>query len=163
MTRLLLVVACLVLFALGLWGMRVGWRHRAARQGDLSAPPVAPNKLGDALLAPMTGLYVGTAMARSWQDRVVAGGLGARANSVARLYSKGMVIDRDGAAPIFLPAGSIIDVRLAPGLAGKVIGVGGLLVVRWRLGDDELDTGIRADDKTVYSDWVNAMKGWVAA
>ena len=53
--------------------------------------------------------------------------------------------------------------RLAPGLAGKVVGARGLLVVRWRLADWVLDTGFRADDERGYPDWLRAIAGLVLA
>ncbi len=161
MTRLLLVLALLAVFALALWGMRRGWLARGRRQGDLDAPPVAPADLGEQLLEPLTGLYVGSTLARSWQDRIVAGGLGVRADAVARLHRRGVLIERQGSAPVFIPAGAVVEASLAPGLAGKVVGAGGLLVIRWRLGGEQVDTGLRADDKTRYPDWVAALKGLV--
>ena len=39
-----------------------------------------------------------------------------------------------------------------------MVGSGGLLVLRWRHGETDLDTGLRADDKTVYPDWVTAIE-----
>jgi hypothetical protein len=156
MTRTLLVLLCVAILLLGLYGMRVGWRHRAQRQADLPMPPPVPSDLGPAQQA-LSGLYVGTTFAASWQDRVVHGGLGIRAACTATLHPQGVLIDREGAAPVFLPRGDVTEARLAPGLAGKVMGEGGLLVIRWRLGDAELDTGLRADDKTIYPDWVHAL------
>ena len=163
MTRVLLVVICLVFFAVALWGMRAGWRHRSARQSDLPPLPVPPAALGEPVIDGMAGLYVGSAYATSWQDRVLAGGLGARAAATARLYDAGFVVDRDGEQAIFVPAAAILAARLAPGLAGKVVGAGGLLVIRWRLGDAELDTGFRADDKSGYPNWVRKINERVAA
>ena len=40
---------------------------------------------------------------------------------------------------------------------GKVVGRGGLLVLRWQHGGQDLDTGIRADDRTSYPQWVAAI------
>lgn len=161
MTRLLLVLALLAVFALAVWGMRRGWLARAARQGDLDAPPAPPSDLGAQLLGPLSGLYVGSTMAGSWQDRIVAGGLGVRADATARLHARGVIIERKASPPVFIPVASILEASLAPGLAGKVIGQGGLLVIRWRLGGEQVDTGLRADDKTKYPEWVAALKGLV--
>lgn len=164
MTRLLLVLAVLAVFALALWGMRRGWVARGRRQGALEAPATPPlerAELGDQLLEPLTGLYVGSTMAGSWQDRIVAGGLGVRADATATLYAGGVVIDRQGSQPLFIPAGALVGGRLAPGLAGKVVGAGGLLVIRWMLGEAQVDTGLRADDKTRYPQWVAALEGLV--
>jgi hypothetical protein len=157
MTRALLVLACLVLVVLVLAGMRLGWRNRARRQESLPPLPAAPQELGTPRLPAAAGTYVGTTFASSWQDRVVHGGLGRRAAATLALYDRGAMIDRSGEEPVFVPAGDLVAARLAPALAGKVMGAGGLLVLRWRLGEHELDTGFRADDKSVYPSWVRTL------
>ena len=161
MIRALLVLACVAFVVLLLLGMRLGWRHRAERQSFLPELPPAPADLGPALLA-LTGVYVGTTFATSWQDRVVHAGLGLPAAATVSLHEAGVLVDRAG-DPVFLPRPAIVSARLAPGLAGAVVGEGGLLVIRWRLGDSELDTGLRADDKATYPQWVQAINGKVAA
>ncbi|MEO8888824.1 MAG: transporter [Jatrophihabitantaceae bacterium] len=163
MTRLWLVVLCLVLLALALLGLRRGWRNRAVRQSGLPGLPAVPTDLGSPLLAPLDGLYVGTTFTSSWQDRVVHGGLGARAAATATLYPAGVRIDRVGADAVFLPTAAIAGARLAPGLAGRVVGAGGLLVLTWTLGQAELDTGLRADDKSAYPAWVLTINTKVGA
>jgi len=156
MTRAVLVVVCILFVLLLVAGMRWGWRNRMARQSELQPLPVLPTGLSAPTLE-STGLYVGTTFSSSWQDRVVHGGLGDRADAIARLHEEGLELDRQGTDALFVPASSWVEARLAPGLAGKVVGAGGLLVVRWRLGDALLDTAFRADDKTTYPDWVNAI------
>jgi hypothetical protein len=159
MTRLELVLGCVLLFLLALAGMWAGWRNRADRQADLPPLPAVPaglERLAD-LAPPLTGLYVGSTAATRWQDRIVAHRLGERAAATARLNSAGVLIARQGSPDVFLPADSLIDARLEPALAGKVVGAGGLLVLRWRLGERLLDTGLRADDKTRYPAWLAAV------
>jgi hypothetical protein len=157
MTRWLLVAACGLLFVLALAGLRRGWQQRGRRQDWLPELPAVPDALGAERAAPLSGLYVGTTLATRWQDRIVAAGLGARAESVARLTEAGALISRQGSTPIFLPAAQLIDARLEPALAGKVVGRGGLLVLRWRHGEQDLDTGIRADDRAGYPQWITAI------
>ncbi|HST47446.1 transporter [Jatrophihabitans sp.] len=158
MTRLLLVAGCVLLFALALAGMRLGWRHRGARQDWLPELPAVPGTLGAELAAPLAGLYVGTTLATRWQDRIVARGLGVRAAALARLTEAGVLVERQGSSPVFLPADQLVDARLEPALAGKVVGAGGLLVLRWRHGGQDLDSGIRAEDKTGYPAWLAALE-----
>ena len=68
-----------------------------------------------------------------------------------------MLIDRIDDDAIFLPAGSLTAVGTAPGIAGKVMGLpNGVLIVSWRLGDVELDSGFRADDPQLQADWIDA-------
>ncbi len=157
MTRWELVVAFGLLFALALIGMRSGWRRRGRRQAWLPELPEAPAALGAELAEPLAGLYVGSTIATRWQDRIVARGLGARAESLARLTEAGALIERQGCPQIFIPGEQLIDARLEPALAGKVVGQGGLLVLRWRHGGQDLDTGIRADDKSGYPEWITAI------
>jgi hypothetical protein len=162
MTRTILVIVCVVVLLLTLLAMRTGWRNRMARQSVLPALPVRPADLGAEVLR-ADGLYVGTTYSSSWQDRVVHAGLGERAAATAVLSGAGLMLDRDGAPAIFVPRSAFIEARLAPGLAGKVMGEGGLLVLRWRLGEAELDTAFRADDKTTYPAWVSAINERVTA
>jgi hypothetical protein len=162
MTRAILVLICLALVGLTILGMRRGWRNRMVRQAFLPQLPQVPAELGAESLR-STGLYVGTAFASSWQDRVVHEGLGERALADAVLHPEGLVIERTGARPVYLPTRTWRDARLAPGLAGKVMGEGGLLVVRWQLGEELLDTAFRADDKSSYPNWVAAINEGVSA
>ena len=158
MIRLLLVLGCLLFFGLCVLGMWRGWGHRARRQDGLGGHAEEPAAFGAPLLAPMTGLYVGTTHADRWQDRVVARGLGLRAAMTATLTEQGLRIERSGAGTIFVAAPDLVDVGVGAGLAGKVTGAGGLLVVRWRdTAGTELDTGLRGDDKGVYPDWIAAV------
>jgi hypothetical protein len=161
--RLVLVLVCLAVLAGALWGMWVGWRHRAGRQREFRPLPEPAAELGCPIIEGETGLYVGTTSSRSWQDRIVVHGLGRRAAATATLFPAGLVIDRVRDSVIYVPAASIIEGRLAPALAGKVVGAGGLLVVRWRLGDWVLDTGFRADDERRYPEWLRAIAGLVHA
>ena len=157
MIRTLLTVAAVVVFLLVLGALRLGWKHRLTRQAGLPPLAAVPAELGATLLPPLSGLYVGTTYASSWQDRVVHGGLGRRAESALTVHEAGVLIERTGDQPVFIPADDLIGARLEPALAGKVVGAGGLLVIRWRLGGTDLDTGLRADDKSQYPAAVHAV------
>jgi hypothetical protein len=155
--RFWLTLAVLAVCVLAGYGLLVGWRHRAQRQAGLPELPSVPEDFGPALATPLTGLYVSTTTAGNWQDRIVARGLGRRANATAELTADGVLIDRIDDDAIFLPAGSLTAVGTAPGIAGKVMGLpNGVLIVSWRLGDVELDSGFRADDPQLQADWIAA-------
>ena len=157
MERFWLTLAVLAVCVLAGYGLLVGWRHRAQRQAGLPELPSVPEDFGLALATPLTGLYVCTTAAGNWQDRIVARGLGRRANATAELTADGVLIDRIDDDAIFLPAGSLTAVGTAPGIAGKVMGLpNGVLIVSWRLGDVELDSGFRADDPQLQADWIAA-------
>jgi hypothetical protein len=155
--RTLLTIAAVIAFGLVIGALRLGWRHRAQRQSGLAALPSVPADVGRPLVSPVAGLYVGTTYATSWQDRVVHAGLGRRAEAVLTVSERGVRLDRTGEETVFIPAEALIGASLEPALAGKVVGAGGLLVIRWRLGDTEVDTGLRADDKSEYPAAVHAV------
>ncbi|WP_019927028.1 hypothetical protein [Nocardia sp. BMG111209] len=158
MERTLLVLLLLALFALILWGMYRSWRKRGARQADaVGELPQVPAELGAQVLEPTTGLYTGTTLAPSWQNRIVVGDLGFRATAELTRFERGVLLERDGAAPIWIPRESITAVRTERGHAGKVMTEDGVLVIRWKLPTGtEVDTGFRGDDKTVYPAWTGA-------
>jgi hypothetical protein len=158
--RILLTVAIVAFFVLCVLGMRRGYRNRARRQ-DAVLPefPQPPARLAEDLLEPATGVYISTTTAASWQDRIAVGDIGFRAAATVHLTDDGVLFDRKGADRVWIPAGSVVSARTDRAIAGKVMGRDGLLVVRWRVGEHEFDTGFRGDDKDVYAEWVEALQG----
>ncbi|GAA3875139.1 transporter [Saccharothrix violaceirubra] len=157
MSRVLLSLAVFAVFALIVFGMWRGWKARARRQAAFLAEfPAPPASTGTTMLE-TTGVYVGTTLGDDWQDRVAVGDVGHRAEATLRLTDTGVLVERTGASPLWIPVADVEGARTARGLAGKVMTADGLLVVRWRLGDRVLDTGFRGDDKDVYEQWVDAL------
>jgi hypothetical protein len=158
MTRLWLTIAVVAFFVLCAAAMWWGWRNRGRRQSTyLPALPPVPETFGEPVIEPLPGVYVGTATAGNWQDRIVVGGLGLRSAARFVLHRDGLLIDRAG-GQTWIPTAAIVSARTDKALAGKVLGTNGLLVVRWRLGDHELDSGLRADDPTAYPAWIAAIE-----
>lgn len=143
MDRIPALLILLVLFLGVLALMRLGWRNRARRHADLPEPePIDP--AAELELGPFEAVYVSTVLAGQPFERVVAHGLGTRSRARVAVTAEGdWRIERHGATSFTVPARSISDVAPAPGMSGKVIGGDGLVVVRWRLGPRELDTGLR--------------------
>ncbi|WP_179470878.1 PH-like domain-containing protein [Mycolicibacterium vinylchloridicum] len=144
------VVVVVIGFLIG--RMLRGWRHRADRQlallGEL--PPI-PDLLSSATIAPTRGLYVGSTLAGAWLERIAAGDLGFRTKAVLTRYPEGILLERSGATPIWIPQDAITAVRTERALAGKVAGI---LAIRWRLpSGTEIDTGFRGDDRRDYARW----------
>lgn len=126
--------------------MLKGWRARQRRQGDLPAPPVPPYEQGEPLLPACAGLFVGTTFAGDWLDRVAVHDLGHRAAGWLVVATDGVHVEREGVPDLYLPYAAIESVTLGNALAGKVVGVDGMLLLQWRLGDRLLTSGFRADD-----------------
>lgn len=168
-TTLVMAAVVVILIAVLIQAMMRGWRHRAERQAQIiGALPPLPDTVGPALVAPTKGLYVGSTLVPHWNDRVAAADLGFRAKAVLTRYPEGIMLQRTGAGPIWIPDDAIADIRTERNLAGKVIPGGkrkanggktqsheGILAIRWRLpSGTEIDTGFRADNRGDYSKWI---------
>ncbi|MEY9777029.1 hypothetical protein [Arthrobacter sp. MW3 TE3886] len=141
----------LVLIGVALALIAVGWRNRLRRQSDVEPLPEVPAGLG-APLAAADGQYVASTTAGDWLDRIAVHHLGIRTNARLSVHPEGVLFERAGAGPVFIPAGRLTGVRQESGMAGKFVEKDGLLVLSWMLGSHELDTGYRtrrAEDKTV--------------
>jgi hypothetical protein len=143
------VTALVVLAVAGLVAMLVGWRHRAGRTAaQVAAPPAVPDD--DALGAPrgeaFEATYVSTTRSGDWLDRVTAHGLGVRSAATVQVHEAGVVLRRRGAPDVFVPRAALRAVSTSGGMAGKVVGKEGLLVLTWQpdpADERGLDTGLR--------------------
>jgi hypothetical protein len=138
--------------------MMRGWLKRAQRQAELIGKlPALPDMVGPAIIPATPGLYVGSTLAPSWQDRVVVGDLGFRAKAMLTRYPEGIMLQRSGASPIWIPDESITAIRTERGIAGKALTHDGILAIRWRLpSGTEIDTGFRGNDRQKYAEWLEA-------
>jgi hypothetical protein len=138
-----LVLVVLLVF----WGMRAGWRGRTRRSAALVPDlPAAPSDLGAERLGPLDATYVSTTRAGDWLDRVTAQGLGVRSPAQVTVYDAGVRITRQGATDLFVPRAAVRGATGAPGIAGKVVGGEGVVVLTWQADAADprgLDTGLR--------------------
>ena len=156
-TSLIMAAVLAVLIAFAIRQMMRGWLRRAQRQAQLigTLPPL-PDTVGPALIPATKGLYVGSTLAPSWLDRIAVGDLGYRTKAVLTRYPEGIMLQRTGAGPIWIPDDAIAAIRTEKGIAGKAMTHEGILAIRWRLPSGaEIDTGFRADDRAR----VRAMAG----
>ncbi len=139
--------ALVLLVLVAFWGMRAGWQARSRRSAALVPElPVPPAGLGAQRLAPVDAVYVSTTRAGDWLDRVTAQGLGVRSPAQVAVFDAGVLITRRGATDLFLPVAALRSGAGAPGIAGKVVGGEGLVVLTWQARPDDergLDTGLR--------------------
>lgn len=153
MDKVLPGLAMLAIIAVVFVLLGLGWRNRLRRQADIAALPAVPAGLGGPLLG-AEGQYVATTTAGDWLDRIAVHGLGIRTNAELTVHPEGVLVDRSGAGPLFIPAASLASVRQDSGMAGKFVEKEGLLVLSWTLGTHQLDTGFRtrraADKPALY-------------
>jgi hypothetical protein len=164
------LLAAVIAFVIQL--MMRGWRARARRQAELigTLPPV-PETFGSPIVEATRGVYVGCTLAPDWHDRVAVGDLGYRSKAVLTRYPEGIMVQRSGASPIWIPQESITAIRTGRGMVGKVVPPGlnsrraardgqavageGILAIRWRLpSGTEIDLGFRGNDRSEYGRWV---------
>jgi hypothetical protein len=162
MVKELSLLLTLVLIGVALALIWLGWRNRLRRQADVDPLPEIPAELG-AAVAVADGQYVASTTAGDWLDRIAVHNLGIRTNAELSVHPEGVLFDRSGAGPVFIPAASLTGVRQESGMAGKFVEKDGLLVLSWMLGSRELDSGFRtrhADDKTTL---LNALQDLIPA
>jgi hypothetical protein len=73
-------------------------------------------------------------------------------------YPEGIMLQRTGGTPIWIPAEAITAIRTERGIAGKALTHEGILAIRWRLpSGTEIDTGFRADNRADYAAWLEEV------
>lgn len=132
----LLIVLGLALLAL----MWLGWRARARRTAGVAAASIEPSAEPT---MDVEGVYVSTTTAGEWLDRIAADGLGVRSAVRVQVSPDGVWLRRRGAPDVAVPTADLRGARRESGIAGKVPGGHGLVVLRWQREDRALDTGIR--------------------
>ena len=138
---ILIGVALLVLLV-------VGWRRRVARQRAITVPPVPADLAADA--ASLSAMSVATTSAGDPYDRIAGGGLGFRGEAVVAVHRAGVLVRRRGETDLWVPRGDLIGVDRATWTIDRVVEGDGLHLVRWRLGDQEVDTYLRLDAPAAF-------------
>lgn len=156
LSRLLLTVLLLAVFGGLCWLMWRGYQRRAARQADLPVPASAPPSPVDPADG-IEGVYGSTTTHGDWLDRIAVHGLGVRSNAWVAVSGQGVFIAREAAPDLFIPAADLVGAELAPGIAGKVTGGEGVVLVTWRLGGRTLDTGFHPRAKAGRERLVEAV------
>jgi hypothetical protein len=148
---IVLGILVIVFVALGF-----GWRARRRLQRDyppISAPPTDAGtvRLRDDVL------YVGTTRADAPLDRVAVRGLGFRARAMVIVSDSGVQLDIAGQPPAFLPAADLRGAGRATWTIDRVVNRDGLVFVRWRLGDAEIDSYLRSGDPAALVAAIDAI------
>jgi hypothetical protein len=153
---LVMALVLVLIIALVIRQIMRGWLRRAQRQVQLIGRlPTLPDSVGPAIIPATKGLYVGSTLAPKWLERVAVGDLGFRSKATLTRFPEGIMVQRSGATPIWIPDESITAIRTERGIAGKALTHDGILAIRWRLpSGTEIDTGFRGDDRRELANWV---------
>ncbi len=159
-TRALLTSGVLACWLLGVLMMWRGWRARGRR---IVVPPlpVTDEPAGTDLVSPLVGVYLGTTVGGQWLERVTARRLGGRSAGYLRALPTGVAVRRPGYDDLFVPTPQLLGARLDRAHAGKVVAGKGLLVLTWRHGGQELETGFRAQDPRRHGELVDVISGMI--
>ncbi|MGP0223109.1 MULTISPECIES: PH-like domain-containing protein [unclassified Paenarthrobacter] len=139
-----------------------GWRSRLRRQAGVERLPQVPGELTPASLV-ADGQYVATTTAGDWLDRIAVQGLGIRTTAELSVHAEGILFDRAGVAPVFIPREALVETRETSGMAGKFVEKDGLLVISWKLGQQELDTGFRSRHSADRQPLLQAIQELISA
>jgi hypothetical protein len=146
----------IVIVALAFTGMWFGWRARRRRQADVPVLAAPPADLGD--IARRDDLfYVATTRADAPLDRIAVRGLGFRARAQVTVAAAGLLLDIAGERPAFIPVADLRGVGRATWTIDRAVRNDGLVFVRWRLGDAEVDSYLRPDDPAGLVDAIQAL------
>lgn len=157
------VIGILLVIALVYWLMRQGWNWRKTVQSGLPEPAAVPTRTTTEPILEAEGRYVGSTTAGDWLNRVAAHRLGERSLVELTLSAEGLKVVRPASQSFFVPVADLRGARLDKGIAGKVFPEGGLLVITWQLGDQQLDSGFRADTSSDHDNWVTAIEVLIKA
>lgn len=115
------------------------WRSKGRNQ-EKQLP--APNFI-DFSAAGASGLYVTTTFADRPLDRVIAHGLAHRGSASLELGQDGLAISRKGEKGFFIPKSDLLAITRSSAVIDRAVEKDGLLSIRWRLGEQELESHFR--------------------
>jgi len=156
MTRPLLMAIVLVILAILLALVALGWRRRARRQSSIARPSDAPGTIGEQLGA-FTGQYVATTIAGSPLERIAVHGLGFRGNVHVIVTTLGALVRIDGTSDKWIGATSMRDRRTATWTIDRVVEPDGLELLEWDLGGTLVDSYFRFDRDSGFDQAIDSL------
>jgi len=104
-----------------------------------------PDTLGPPIISATAGRYIGSDLTPGRLQRVAAFDDEDLDTAVLSRYSEGIMLERSGSRPIWIPGESVTSVRTD----------GQMLTIRWRMPSGmEVETGFRADGDRTYAGWL---------
>lgn len=163
----LALVALMVLIILGvLLLMLRSWRkmRRGDRYGLFDLPaPMTQAPQGFMPGEEVEALFLGTSVHGQWLSKVLIHDLGTRSRARVSWDSSGILIERDGAADIYIPRTSLVELTLGSGVAGTVRAKDSVVIFVWNLGAHRIATGVRADTAQGHQQLIGLLESEMSA
>lgn len=121
----------------------------------------APEFIDDTGLAD-NAQYVATVFADRPLDRVVAHGLAHRGKATVLVAANGVSIFRTGERSFLIPSRELSSVTTESAVIDRAVEKDGLISIRWRLGEIELETYLRFVSASERSSTLSDLKDLVA-
>lgn len=167
MDRTTSVTITVVILALALLGMYLGWLARKRRQSALPSPLAVPGEAGETLFSAET-LYAATTLAGDPLNRVAVRGLGFRGRATVTVTTLGVILGIAGTPEVFIPTAALRSVQRATWTIDRVVEAGGLVCIAWTLGAGtaeavDVDSYLRVTESTDPGPLLSALTGVLSA
>ena len=159
--RALFTLLTIVAISLAFAGMRLGWVRTARRFNFLPKPESTVPADAKLALPAVEARLAGTTIAGKWLDRVNTYDLCTPRAVEVSTYDIGVFITDGENFNLWIPQLRTSAIARGRGIAGDVVEPEGLIVLTWRLGDTDLDTGIRVQRHSDHEKTYEAIRNVV--
>lgn len=159
LTAVILAAFVIVLFTV----VGRAWLRRSRQAEAAGSLPALPTDIEDREpTAVIPGMYVATCQHRNHLQRLMGHNLGLRTSATARVYSDGVLYDRDGAPALWVDSDAMVEHGTTSGMVGKFVERDGIVVLSWRFHDQVVDTGMRTQSRDGKTQLLDALSSLIA-
>jgi hypothetical protein len=137
----------------------ISWRRRISKQEVLLPSPfeVPNSSVG------FKCFYVATTFANRPLERVIAHGLAHRGVAYLLITDSGLEVSRTGETSFLVPRADLIQVGSVSAVIDRAVEKDGLVVIKWKLGSEELESHFRFVDANLRASSVSQLSALVGA
>lgn len=160
LTAIILAVFVVVLFTV----LGRAWLRRTRASEAQGGLPELPEQIESwAPMCAVEGMYVATCRSNNHLERIMGHSLGLRTSARAFVYPQGVLYDRDGTQPLWIPAEHVSGFGTTSGMVGKFVERDGIAVVSWQFRGQPVDTGFRTKSGPGKAELLTALQGLIDA
>jgi hypothetical protein len=137
----------------------VSWRRRISKQQELLPSPSSVSSSS----AGFKCFYVATTFADRPLERVIAHGLAHRGVAYLLITDSGLEVSRTGETGFLVPRSDLIQVGSVSAVIDRAVEKDGLVVIKWKLGSEELESHFRFVDSQLRASSVSQLSALVGA